>query len=158
MAVLDRPATDAATENGQTDAGASDTSGEAAAAEAVKRVRRDPDQMGDEEIVGINIRMPNALRKQMAATAEEENTSVPQLILSMLAQAYSFTLPEAKPKRVKKYASKEERLQAQKDAQQHKRLVTRAILEAIEAGKINVDIDALVADLQAQNTEGAATS
>jgi hypothetical protein len=67
-------------------------------------------------------------------------------------------LPEAKPKRVKKYASKEERLQAQKDAQQHKRLVTRAILEAIEAGKINVDIDALVADLQAQNTEGAATS
>lgn len=151
MAVLDRPVT---SENG-TDA--ADEAQETAQA-VVKRARRDPDALGDEEIVGINLRMPNALRKQMASTAEEQNTSVPQLILSMLANAYNFTLPTpTRAPRVKKYANKEERIQAQKETQQHKRLVTRAILDAIEAGKIDLDIDALVADLKAQSaaTEGA---
>jgi hypothetical protein len=81
LAVLDRPLV---SENG-TDA---EGEGEATTTEAPKRARRDPSAMGDDEVVTINLRMPNALRKQMAATAEEQNTSVPQLVLTMLASAY----------------------------------------------------------------------
>lgn len=164
--VLDRPVEGQAqtqdgesvngTENVGTEAG-TPGAGTPAQAVAARKAKRNPDELGPEEIISINVRMPNALRMQVAGTAVEQSTSVPQLITSMIADAYGFTLPEtAKPKTRKKYASKEERMQAQKAAQQAQRVKTRAILDAIEEGKLNVDMDALLAAYNEKQAREAA--
>lgn len=151
------------------------TSGEQQAAnevaEAAKKVKRNPDELPDDEVVGINIRIPNALRKLIAADGLKASpqVSVPQLVASMLASAYSFELPKpARPARLKKYASKEERLAAQKREQQRARNVTKAVLKLVEEGKLEgINIDELVAQIEAEQqakakaeteTAGAAAS
>jgi hypothetical protein len=172
-AVLDRPvgdapAGDAPSVNGSEGAqgavgAAADPNSEQAA--AAKKAKRNPDELGPDEIVGINVRLPNALRMKLGDTAKEQNTSIPQLIAQMLATAYEFELPKpSRPPRTKKYNSPEERKAAQKEAQQKQRDITRALLAAVEAGKIQgVDVEALVAEFKAEQAkkdaaEGAATA
>jgi len=80
--------------------------------------------------------------------------------VSMVAEAYGFELPKTtRAPRIKKYASKEDRIAAQKAKQQRDRQVSRAILQAIEEGKLDVDIETLLSDLRTKaQTEDAATS
>lgn len=170
VAVLNRPVGDengpsadmGASTNGTEGATGEAPSGETAAPEPVKRtrVKRDVDQMGPEEVISLNVRVPNALRLKIAETAKEKNTSVPQLVSEMLATAYEFELPKPKrAARVKKYDSPEERKAAQKKAQAHQRMVTKAILRAVEQGTIpGLDVDALVAQIQAEETAKAASA
>lgn len=141
-------------QDGATGAGEGEQS---TAAASTARVRRDPAQMGPEEIISLNVRIPNALRAMVAKTAEEQQTSVPQLVATMLASAYSFELPKpARPARIKKYSSPEERKQAQKDQQAKQRLITKAVLRAVEQGTLNLDVDALIAEIKAEETAKAA--
>lgn len=172
-AVLDRDTLDAP-ENGtgalEGDASGQDASGTGegagvapdgatAGSGRAKRTKRDPSAMGPEEIISLNVRIPNALRSLVAKTAEEQQTSVPQLVANMLASAYAFELPKpARTARVKKYANPEERKQAAKDAQAKQRAITRAVLKAVEEGKVNLDIDALVAQLKADEEAKAAAA
>jgi len=145
-AILDRPAGEAvgagvgASNNG--------TEGADVVEQAVRRARRDPDTLADTDMISLNVRVPNGLRKQLASTAVEQSTTVPQLVAQMLAGAYGYELPKStRAPRTKKYANKEERIQAQKAAQQKNRQITRAILAAVEEGKIDVDIEALLAEM-----------
>lgn len=155
-AVLDRPVGDqspngaAGEQQGEAGGEQQQPSGEAAT--PAKAAKRNPDEMGPDEIIGINVRMPNALRMKLGETAKEQNTSIPQLVATMLASAYEFELPKpSRPPRTKKYNTPEERKQAQKDQQQHQRDITRALLKAVEDGKIQgVDVEALVAEFKAQ--------
>lgn len=129
---------------------------EAAVTEAAKKVKRNPDEMGPDEVIGINVRIPNALRKLLADTAVKQSTSVPQLVATMLAQAYEFTLPKpARAPRIKKYENKEQRLAAQKAAQQKQRMQTKALLRLVEQGKIDVNLDELVAQMEAEQAANA---
>lgn len=157
MAVMDRPAELDETVTNGTDGG---QDAQQVVADAVKRQRRNPDDLPDNEVVSVNIRFPNALRKRLAETAVEQQTSIPQLIVSMVAEAYGFELPKTtRAPRIKKYASKEDRIAAQKAKQQRDRQVSRAILQAIEEGKLDVDIETLLSDLRTKaQTEDAAAS
>lgn len=123
------------------------------------RVKRDVDQMGPNEMISLNVRVPNALRLQLASTATEQSTSVPQLVAQMLATAYNFELPKPqRAARIKKYASAEERKAAQKADQQRKRMVTKAILRAVEQGTLpGLDIDAMVAQIAEEEAKKAAS-
>lgn len=164
-AVLDRPVGEEpqANQNG-TEAGATAAENQAsqqeAAATATRAPKRNPDELGPDEIVGINVRMPNALRLKIAETAKAQNTSVPQLLASMVAEAYSFELPKpSRPARIKKYDTPEQRKEAQKAAQAKQRTTTRALLAAIEDGKLgDIDVEALVAEYAAKQAAAAAVA
>lgn len=129
----------------------------AAADTATKAPKRNLDDAPDDEIVGVTVRVPNLLRKKIAETAVAQNTSVPQLLAHMVAEAYSFVLPapERAP-RTKKYDSPEERKNAQKRDQQRQRLLARKVLDAVEKGIINVDTAALIAEVDAELDASAA--
>lgn len=172
-AVLNRPLTedvDALNGTGDIDTGEQDTgtdgtqgsaegaSGEGAeAASASKAPKRNLDDAPDDEVVGITIRVPNGFRKQMAKTALEQKTSVPQMLAQMAAEAFDYKLPtpERAP-RLKKYDSPEDRKNAQKRDQQRSRLVARKVLESVEKGIINVDMPALLAEVDAELAAKAA--
>lgn len=161
MAVLDRPFGAGVDDDSQNGAGTENDAQATTQTSGTKRApKRSADERGDSEMISLNVRVPNALRKQIAETAVTQNTSVPQLIAQMLADAYTFELPKStRAPRTKKYASKEDRIAAQKAQQQKNRQITRAILQAVEDGKLDVDIDALLAEMQAKQTEAeAATS
>lgn len=157
-AVLDRPMEDGSSTSA--DMTGSVASNGTDGGTAAKRQRRNPDELPDSEIISLNVRFPNALRKQVATTAAEQQTSVPQLIVSMVAEAYGYELPKStRTTRTKKYANKEERIAAQKAKQQRDRQVSRAILQAVEEGKLDLDIEGLLADLRSKaNAEDAATA
>lgn len=162
-AVLDREALDESVNGTGAEGATEGATGDAPARRT--RAKRNPEDMGPEEIISLNVRVPNALRAQLAGTATEQNTSVPQLVAKMLADAYGFELPKPqRAARVKKYASAEERKQAQKDAQAKQRLITKAVLKAVEDGTIDVDVEALIARIKEEeaakavaSTEGAAS-
>lgn len=165
VAVLNRPigdiaGTDTDSANGvATDDGMHPASDEASGTSGgTRKAKRNSDELPDSDIISLNVRVPNGLRKQIAVTAVEQQTSVPQLVANMLANAYSYELPTpARAPRIKKYGSKEERLAAQKATQQRKRDVTKAILAAIESGKLDLDVDALMAEMQTDTATEAAS-
>jgi hypothetical protein len=173
-AVLNRPLTEdvddmngTGSTNGTNEAGAGETgtdgtqgsteSGAEAAATASKAPKRNLDNAPDDEIVGITVRVPNALRKKIGATALEQKTSSPQLLATMIAEAFDYKLPtpERAP-RLKRYDSPEDRKNAQKRDQQRSRLVARKVLESVEKGVINVDMTALLAEVDAELAANAA--
>lgn len=138
--VLERPE-GAASTNGTSDAGE--------APSTAKRTRT-PKEYGPNDIVGVMIRVPNPLRLMIEKTATEQSVSVPQIISRMIADAYGYALPEAAKKTRAKYASDEDRKKAQKETSDKKRAQVRALLAAVESGQIQVDVDALVAEMQAK--------
>lgn len=154
MAILDRPVDDTLGEqsdNGAYAASESGTESGGAGQSTGRRTKRNPDDLADGDMISLNVRVPNGLRKLLAGTAVEQETSVTQLVAQMLAGAYSYELPKTtRAPRTKKYANKEERIAAQKAAQQKNRQITRAILAAVEEGKLDVDIEALLADMAAK--------
>jgi hypothetical protein len=109
-------------------------------------------------LFGITVRVPQELKNKLDESAKAQDTSTPQFILRGLAGWYEYKLPEAakKTRRVQKYATEAEKKQAQRDSQAASRLRVRALLAAVEDGKIDVDIDALVADLKAKQEAAAA--
>lgn len=136
--------------------------GAAAAAstgEPTKR-KRTPRPHSDDpnELFGVTIRVPQALKDQLDKTAKEQDIGTPQLVIRMLADAYTYTLPEAakKTRRTQRYATEEEKKQAQRAAQAAQRNRVKALLAAVESGQINVDIDALVAEMAAKQAAAAA--
>jgi hypothetical protein len=150
--------TDTDTQNGTGEGASTQASAEGeASATATKTPKRNLDDAPDDEIVGITVRVPNALRKKIGATALEQKTSSPQLLATMIAEAFDFTLPtpERAP-RLKKYDSPEDRKNAQKRDQQRSRLVARKVLESVEKGVINVDMTALLAEVDAELAANAA--
>lgn len=155
VAVLDRPVGDVKPEDADTST-EDDTEDEKPAPRAAKR---NSDDLPDDEVISLNVRVPNGLRKAIAITAQDRQTSVPQLIAEMLSDAYSYALPKpTRAPRTKKYANKEERLAAQKAQQAKNRAITKAILAAVEEGKIDMDIEALLAEMQAKQGATAAAA
>lgn len=124
-----------------------------------KREPRDFANIGPDEMVSLNVRVPNGLRGKLEETATGQNLSIPQLITKMVSEAYEYTLPQTATKKRQKYASEEERKKAQKDAQAHNRMVTKALLDAVNEGKLGIDVEALVAEyLAKQQAEQQAAS
>lgn len=113
------------------------------------RKKRGPRVYGPNDLVGVMIRVPEGLRKQIEGTANEQSVSVPQIVVRMIADAYEYTLPSAAKRTRAKYASDAERKAATKAAADKKRATIQALLKAVEDGKIDVDVDALVAEMQA---------
>lgn len=162
VAVLNRdaatpPTSD--TNNGTSTSTGPSTPAAATPAAGTRKPKRNLDDMGPNEAISINVRIPNGLRMKMAETATQQNTSVPQLVAQMLAQAYTYELPKStRPPRIKKYANAQERIAAQKAAQAKQRTITRALLKAVEEGKINVDVDSLVAQFTANEDAAKASA
>lgn len=142
--------------------GNTDTNGasEHDAATTEKEVASDP-----KSLVGIMIRVPQELRSMIEVDVKLQDTSMPQLVAKMLADAYGYTLPIPARKARKKYATDEEKKQAQRDSQKNSRDTARAVLRAVERGDIQVDLPTLIARLKeeeaakeaAKAAEGAAT-
>lgn len=136
------------------DGGESEGESEVAATKAPKR---NLDDAPDDEVVGITMRVPNAFRKLLAKTAVDQKTSVPQMLAQMAAEAFNYTLPEPeRAPRLKKYDSPEERKKAQVKDQQRQRLIARKALEAVEKGNLQVDMVALMAEVDAELAANAA--
>lgn len=133
---------------GSTDAG--DAPGETADAKP-KRRKRDHATLAPTDIVSMNVRIPNEFYLQIGKTAEEQQLSGPQLVAKMLADAFEYKLPSELFKGPrKKYSSEEERKAAAKQVQQKNRDTAAALIAAAKAGKLGVDLEALVADYQRQ--------
>lgn len=181
VAVLDRPAggetlADLAGQSTDTDVSNTDTgastgeqqTGEGASGEtaSAKAPKRNLDDAPDDEIIGITLRVPNGFRKQLAKTAVEQNTSVPQMLAQMAAEAFSYTLPKPeRAPRIKKYDTPEQRKEAQKSEQAKQRLVARKVLEAVEKGIIQVNMADIMKEVEtelaakaAKDAEAAATA
>jgi hypothetical protein len=157
-AVLNRPLTDDVDALNGTGANGTGEAGEGeATASASKAPKRNLDEAPDDEVVGITVRVPNALRKKIGAMAVEQKTSSPQLLAAMIAEAFDFTLPKPeRAPRLKKYDTPEDRKNAQKRDQQRSRLVARKVLESVEKGVINVDMTALLAEVDSELAANAA--
>jgi hypothetical protein len=157
-AVLNRPLTDDVDAlNGTGTNGTGETGGESEGVSASKAPKRNLDEAPDDEVVGITVRVPNALRKKIGAMAVEQKTSSPQLLAAMIAEAFDFTLPKPeRAPRLKKYDTPEDRKNAQKRDQQRSRLVARKVLESVEKGVINVDMTALLAEVDSELAANAA--
>jgi hypothetical protein len=156
-AVLNRPLTDDVDALNGT---GTNGTGETEASEGVsasKAPKRNLDEAPDDEVVGITVRVPNALRKKIGTMAVEQKTSSPQLLAAMIAEAFDFTLPKPeRAPRLKKYDTPEDRKNAQKRDQQRSRLVARKVLESVEKGVINVDMTALLAEVDSELAANAA--
>jgi hypothetical protein len=158
-AVLNRPLTDDVDAlNGTGTNGTGEAGGESGdSVSASKAPKRNLDEAPDDEVVGITVRVPNALRKKVATMAVEQKTSSPQLLAAMIAEAFDFTLPKPeRAPRLKKYDTPEDRKNAQKRDQQRSRLVARKVLESVEKGVINVDMTALLAEVDSELAANAA--
>jgi hypothetical protein len=157
-AVLNRPLTDDVDAlNGTGTNGTGETGGESEGVSVSKAPKRNLDEAPDDEVVGITVRVPNALRKKIGAMAVEQKTSSPQLLAAMIAEAFDFTLPKPeRAPRLKKYDTPEDRKNAQKRDQQRSRLVARKVLESVEKGVINVDMTALLAEVDSELAANAA--
>lgn len=157
-AVLNRPLTDDVDAlNGTGTNGTGETGGESEGVSANKAPKRNLDEAPDDEVVGITVRVPNALRKKIGTMAVEQKTSSPQLLAAMIAEAFDFTLPKPeRAPRLKKYDTPEDRKNAQKRDQQRSRLVARKVLESVEKGVINVDMTALLAEVDSELAANAA--
>jgi hypothetical protein len=157
-AVLNRPLTDDVDAlNGTGTNGTGETGGESEGVSASKAPKRNLDEAPDDEVVGITVRVPNALRKKIGTMAVEQKTSSPQLLAAMIAEAFDFTLPKPeRAPRLKKYDTPEDRKNAQKRDQQRSRLVARKVLESVEKGVINVDMTALLAEVDSELAANAA--
>jgi hypothetical protein len=106
-------------------------------------------------LVGIMVRVPQELHAQIYADAKTQDTSGPQLVQKMLADAYGYELPTPVRKARKKYETEEEKRQAQRDSQKASRDTARAVLRAVERGDIQVDLPTLLARLKAEEEEKA---
>ncbi len=114
---------------------------------------------GPDDLVGVMIRVPFALRQMVEQTADEQTpkVSVPQIVVRMIADAYGYKLPEAARKSRAKYANEEDKKAAIKAARDKQRNTVKAVLLAVEQGKIQgIDLDALVAELQAKEAAALA--
>lgn len=156
-------AQDDGSQGASVDDGEQDDNGEQAQANgAAKRGgKREPidfTKLGPDEMVSLNVRVPNGLRTKLESTATGQEISIPQLVTRMLADAYDYTLPEIAKKSRKKYASDEERKAALKKSQERSRTQTKALLAAVEEGKLgDINLEALVAEyLAKQEAEKAA--
>lgn len=148
-ALMDAPTGDAETPEAPGTNGAASGSG-GASSKAGKA--KEEKTYGPNDLVGVMIRVPFALRQQIEKTADEQTpkVSVPQIVTRMIADAYQYTLPEAARKSRAKYDSEEEKKAAQKATRDKQRLTVQAVLRAVEQGKISVDLEALIAELQAK--------
>jgi hypothetical protein len=161
VAVLNRPAdgeslTDTVNgldgdEGTQGSSEGTDTDSGEDATTAQRAPKRNLDEAPDDEVVGITIRVPNGFRKLLAKTALDQKTSVPQMLAQMAAEAFEYTLPtpERAP-RIKKYDTPEQRKEAQKTDQRRQRLVAQKVLEAVEKGIVQVDMQAVLAEVDAE--------
>lgn len=142
----------AAGEGNEGETGASAAS-EGATPAKVKKEKRKPEDIGPKEIISLNVRVPNELRAMVAKSALERETSVPQLVAEMLAEAFEYKLPEtARPARViRPGLTPEQRKQENKKKAEKARNTTQAILAAAKSGLLgDIDIDALVAEYTAK--------
>lgn len=167
VAVLNRPLTDdvdavngtGAAEGADTgDDGAEGTEGtqastEGATSTAAAAPRRNLDEAPDDEMVGITLRVPNGFRKLLAKAATEQKpaVSVPQMLATMAAEAFNYTLPKPeRAPRLKRYDTPEDRKKAQQHDQQRQRLIARKVMESVENGILNVDMPELLAQVDAE--------
>lgn len=125
-----------------------------------KRAKREPvdfTKLGPNEMVSLNVRVPNGLRSKLEEDSTKQEISIPQYVTRMLADAYEYTLPEVAKKSRKKYTTDEERKAAQKASQEKSRTTTKALLDAAQSGKLGIDIEALVRDYVAKQAAEEAT-
>lgn len=145
---------------------APETNGSGAAmatAEQPKRTRAkkaDIDPNDPNALIGVMVRVPQGLKKAIDATAEEQSVSTPQIVVRMLAEAYSYTLPAIPTRaRTKKFATEDERKAAAKEKRDADRLRVKAILSAVDNGLLgDIDVNALVEKLKAEQAAKADTA
>lgn len=91
----------------------------------------------------------DGLRSALDAEASKRGTSRAALIRVSIAREikYDLTKEPVATHGVKKYASPEERKQAQKDRNKAKKLKIDALIRAYEAGDKEEDVNALLASL-----------
>lgn len=130
-----------------------------ATSEKPKRKKREVDPNDPNALVSVMVRLPQGLKTQVDATATNQDVSTPQTIARMIAEAYEYTLPVmATRARVQKYASVEERKQAQKDKRDADRMRVKAILSAVDNGLLgDIDVNALVERMKQEQAAKAAS-
>lgn len=92
----------------------------------------------------VPISVPVEFLNILKAAAEKEQITVAALARNKLAAAFDYEMPALTRNRAKIYASPEERKAAQAKAQKERYTTANALLAAIKAGELNVDLVALI--------------